>query len=145
MHRRIYTSPISPGYMCFTISIMNKLIVNAIRNVRGFFRIVLKYKLIVPGSYLPLGSKARFKTTHIGFDVPKKFYTPKYIYTNPLFELTGAIHWEPQLTIDPNGKAIFKIVDTGIQYISFYIEGMSKDGSLISTIKTINLSEKSNP
>jgi len=93
----------------------------------------------------PDAQKRNFIDTTNGFDVPKKFYTPKYIYTNPLFELTGAIHWEPQLTIDPNGKAIFKIVDTGIQNISFYIEGMSEDGSLISTIKTINLSEKSNP
>jgi hypothetical protein len=80
-----------------------------------------------------------------GFVVAKKFYTPKYIYANPLFELTGAIHWEPQLAVDSRGKAIFNIADTGIQNISFYIEGMSEDGSLISTIKTINLSEKSNP
>lgn len=89
--------------------------------------------------------KRRFIDTTYGFDVPKKFYTPKYIYANPLFEYTGAIHWEPQLSMDPNGKAMLNIVDTGMQNISFYIEGMSEDGSLISTIKTIDLSEKSNP
>ncbi len=89
-----------------------------------------------------VADKKRFIDTTNGFDVPKKFYTPKYIYGNPLFELTGAIHWEPRLTIGPNGKAIFNIADTGMQNISFYIEGMSENGSLISTIKTINLSEK---
>ena len=89
--------------------------------------------------------KRKFIDTTNGFDVPKKFYTPKYIYANPLFELTGAIHWEPLLTIGPNGKALFNIADTGMQNISFYIEGMSENGSLISAIKTINLSEKSNP
>ncbi|MBT8294664.1 MAG: hypothetical protein KJN70_15465, partial [Eudoraea sp.] len=86
-----------------------------------------------------------FIDTTNGFVVAKKFYTPKYIYANPLFELTGAIHWEPQLAVDSRGKAIFNIADTGIQNISFYIEGMSEDGNLISTIKTINLAEKSNP
>jgi hypothetical protein len=89
--------------------------------------------------------KRKFIDTTYGFDVPKKFYTPKYIYASPLFELTGAIHWEPQLSIDSNGKSIFNIADTGIPNISFYIEGMSEDGNLISTIKTIYLADKSDP
>ncbi|MGB5661603.1 MAG: hypothetical protein WBM60_00005, partial [Eudoraea sp.] len=90
-------------------------------------------------------NKRSFIDTTNGFDVPKKFYSPKYIYASPLFELTGAIHWEPDLTINPKGKAIFNIADTGITNISFYIEGMSEDGRLISTVKTINLADKSNP
>ncbi|MGB5780611.1 MAG: hypothetical protein WBM42_01945, partial [Eudoraea sp.] len=89
--------------------------------------------------------KRKFIDTTYGFDVPKKFYTPKYIYASPLFELTGAIHWEPELIINAKGKAIFNIADTGITNISFYIEGMSEDGRLISTVKTINLADKSNP
>jgi hypothetical protein len=89
--------------------------------------------------------KRKFIDTTYGFDVPKKFYTPKYIYASPLFELTGAIHWEPQLSIDSNGKSIFNIADTGIPNISFYIEGMSEDGNLISAIKTIYLADKSDP
>ncbi len=89
--------------------------------------------------------KRSFIDTTNGFDIPKKFYTPKYIYASPMFEFTGALHWEPQLELDIYGKATFKMVDAGMQNISFYIEGMTEDGSLISTIKTINLSDKSNP
>ena len=80
-----------------------------------------------------------------GFDAPKEFYSPKYYYASPMFEFTGALHWEPQLELDIYGKATFKMVDAGMQNISFYIEGMTEDGSLISTIKTINLSKNSNP
>jgi hypothetical protein len=89
--------------------------------------------------------KKTFIDTSQGFDLPKKFYTPKYLYASSLFEYSGAIHWEPQLRIDANGKATFNILDTGIDRISLYIEGMAEDGKLISTIKTITISEKSNP
>ncbi len=89
--------------------------------------------------------KKTFIDTSNGFDVPKEFYTPKYLFASSLFEYSGAIHWEPQLRMDANGKASFNILDTGIDRISFYIEGMAEDGKLISTIKTIMISEKSNP
>ncbi len=88
--------------------------------------------------------KSFIDTTH-GFDVPKMFYTPKYLYASPLFEYSGTIHWEPQLMTDADGKATFNILDTGIDRISFYIEGMSEKGYLISTIKTLTISQKSNP
>ncbi len=89
--------------------------------------------------------KKSFIDTTYGFDVSKKFYTPKYLYASPLFESMGTIHWEPQLELDSNGKASFNIADTGMENISFYIEGMSEEGYLISTIKTLTISQKSNP
>ncbi len=78
------------------------------------------------------------------FQPTKKFYTPKYNYKNPIFEYTGAIHWTPELILNGNGTASFKIPNTGIKNISFYIEGLGEDGTLISSKKTIHLVKQKN-
>ncbi|WP_157766186.1 hypothetical protein, partial [Aquimarina aggregata] len=73
-----------------------------------------------------------------GFEPIKEFYTPKYLnYSSPGFKNYGTIHWEPQLQPDKNGSALFKIPDTGLEGVTFYIEGMGSDGTLISKIQTI--------
>jgi hypothetical protein len=74
-----------------------------------------------------------------GFEPIKQFYSPKYAtYLDDSFENFGVIHWEPSLTINDNGEATFKILNTGMSKLSFFIEGMGKDGSLISTIISQN-------
>ncbi|WP_350292291.1 hypothetical protein [uncultured Croceitalea sp.] len=71
----------------------------------------------------------------IGFQPIKKFYTPKYTtYLDEAFENFGVVHWEPDLKINENGEATFRIFNTGVKDLSFFIEGMGKDGSLISTM-----------
>ncbi|AXT61851.1 hypothetical protein D1816_16300 [Aquimarina sp. AD10] len=73
-----------------------------------------------------------------GFESIKEFYTPKYLnYSSPGFKNYGTIHWEAQLQPDKNGSALFKIPDTGLEGVTFYIEGMGSDGTLISKIQTI--------
>ncbi|MGB5822354.1 MAG: hypothetical protein WBG90_22920 [Saonia sp.] len=75
-----------------------------------------------------------------GFEKTKKFYNPKYAtYFGKAFEHYGVVHWEPEVNLDTNGKATFKILNTGLDNISFFIEGMGEDGSLVSTVKTIYL------
>ncbi len=69
-----------------------------------------------------------------GFRPIKQFYIPKYsTYLDKSFEDFGVVHWEPNLTLDANGEATFKILNTGLKELSFFIEGMGRDGSLIST------------
>tara|TARA_R110001583_G_scaffold71217_2_gene200901 strand:+ start:2242 stop:4644 length:2403 start_codon:yes stop_codon:yes gene_type:complete len=68
-----------------------------------------------------------------GFEPVKKFYTPKYSsYLSDEFENFGTIHWVPDLKINDNGVATFKILNTLQKDISFFIEGMNADGNLIS-------------
>ncbi|WP_281988281.1 hypothetical protein, partial [Aquimarina aggregata] len=76
-----------------------------------------------------------------GFEPIKEFYTPKYLnYSSPGFKNYGTIHWEAQLQPDKNGSALFKIPDTGLEGVTFYIEGMGSDGTLISKIQTLKSS-----
>ncbi|WP_281991725.1 hypothetical protein, partial [Aquimarina aggregata] len=59
-----------------------------------------------------------------GFEPIKEFYTPKYLnYSSSGFKNYGTIHWEAQLQPDKNGSALFKIPDTGLEGVTFYIEG----------------------
>ncbi len=75
-----------------------------------------------------------------GFEPVKSFYRPLYSnQVDQFFINNGVIHWEPQLLIFENGKGVFKIPNTQLKEITFYIEGFGSDGSLISRIQTINL------
>lgn len=68
-----------------------------------------------------------------GFEPVKKFYTPKYTsYLSNEFENFGIIHWVPELKVNENGIATFKILNTLQRDIIFYIEGMNANGDLIS-------------
>ena len=75
-----------------------------------------------------------------GFEKPDAFYTPKYTtFQSTTFEHLGVIHWEPEVTITQNGMASFNILDTGKDEVVLFIEGMSKDGQLVSFSKVLNL------
>ncbi|SHI94943.1 hypothetical protein [Aquimarina spongiae] len=77
-----------------------------------------------------------------GFEPTKEYYNPGYSnYLDPLFVDYGAIHWQPNLQFDRSGTGRFKIPDTGLENIQFFVEGMASDGSLISKqhiLKNIN-------
>ncbi len=118
-------------------------VTEGINGAGGVIKIWTRRTPLLPSETSDLNKN--FIDTTYGFDVSKEFYTPKYIYASPLFERLGTIHWEPQLELDSNGKASFNIEDTGMENISFYIEGMSEEGYLISTIKTLTIFQKSNP
>lgn len=80
-----------------------------------------------------------------GFEPNKSFYVPKYKAFGEAFKKFGAIHWEPRLLIDGKETATLKILNTGIQKVSLFIEGMGTNGRLISTVKTVNLKYQSDP
>lgn len=79
-------------------------------------------------------------TVNSGFQRVKEFYTPNYrTYFDEAFEQLGVIHWDPEVITDASGKASFKILNTTLKDLSFFIEGISENGSLISTAQTIQL------
>lgn len=74
------------------------------------------------------------------FKSKKTYYSPNYTsYLNPMFERYGAISWIPELKLDKNTAANFKIFDTKTRNITLYIEGISENGDLISAQKTIQV------
>ncbi|RKS56091.1 hypothetical protein BC962_1070 [Gillisia mitskevichiae] len=68
-----------------------------------------------------------------GFTVNKEFYAPKYTsYTNEAFKDYGVIDWISDLSLEKNGTATFKFMNTLQSQVSLFIEGISVDGNLIS-------------
>ena len=68
-----------------------------------------------------------------GFQPKKKFYTPRYIsYEMESFKKYGVIHWEPSIKIKNSEVFNLTTVNTQLDEVAFYIEGISSDGNLIS-------------
>lgn len=73
-----------------------------------------------------------------GFESPKTFYTPKYTrYDDTAFENFGVIHWEPEAITDPKGNYSFTMLNTGVEEVFFFIEGMNEEGQLFSIKKKV--------
>ncbi|TXD85583.1 hypothetical protein ESY86_02990 [Subsaximicrobium wynnwilliamsii] len=74
------------------------------------------------------------------FTSPKTFYSPKYTnYKSDFYQSYGVIDWKPNLKVDHNGNASFKIFDTGNENLKLFIEGTANDGSFISEELTIDM------
>lgn len=70
-----------------------------------------------------------------GFEPQKEFYAPKYgSFSSDLFREVGVIDWKPNVKITNSENNTLNIFDTGIGEMTFYIEGISTDGDLISQI-----------
>ncbi len=80
-----------------------------------------------------------------GFEPNKRFYIPKYKVFGEAFKKFGAIHWEPSLVIDKKGNATLKVLNTGTQELTLFIEGMGDDGKLVSSMKTIAINNQDSP
>ncbi len=109
----------------------------------GGFGFVSIIKLYTRRTTLFEYSQLRFMQNYYklryGFETKKKFYTPKITsYQNQSFKDLGVIHWEPNITLTKDSNFNIKTIDTGLKEISFYIEGMSNDGKLISQVIKIN-------
>jgi hypothetical protein len=88
----------------------------------------------------PINSSFAEKLVENSFTRPKKFYRPKYaLPLNESFEKYGVVHWEPNLTTNKKGEAVFTIPDDGLQQIKLFIEGMGEDGTLLSYSGLLNL------
>tara|TARA_R110001632_G_scaffold18712_12_gene57657 strand:- start:18266 stop:20635 length:2370 start_codon:yes stop_codon:yes gene_type:complete len=80
-------------------------------------------------------SKINSTKVKYGFQPKKKFYSPKYYsYQADSFKNYGAIHWEPSITIKSMEAFDLTTINTGLDEITFYIEGISSDGSVFSQV-----------
>lgn len=74
-----------------------------------------------------------------GFEPKKEFYAPGYIsYRSKPFKNYGIVHWEPNVNLANNNEYNIKAVNTGLDEISFFIEGMSSTGKLFSQVIHLN-------
>ena len=78
-----------------------------------------------------------------GFEATKTFYSPKYGgFDTELFQDLGAIHWTPNFVLKNNEITTLKTLDTGLNEVTFYIEGISSNGDLISQAIMLENSKK---
>ena len=78
--------------------------------------------------------------SNAGFARDKEFYTPQYrSYTDNLFIDYGVIDWKNNISLNDDGKATFKILNTLQKKVDLFIEGMTVDGKLISENITLEL------
>ncbi|MGH1383731.1 hypothetical protein [Kordia sp.] len=79
----------------------------------------------------------------IGFSVAKQYYEPKYqSFTNETYQKYGVIDWRPNNTIPRRGPFNFVVKHKDVKAITLFIEGLSKDGSLISEKRTITIQKE---
>lgn len=79
-----------------------------------------------------------------GFQPVKEFYTPIYSsYRIQSFKDYGVIHWAPKVSISNTGGGFIKTVNTELDEISFYVEGISSDGTVFS--QQIRIEDKQKP
>lgn len=75
-----------------------------------------------------------------GFKDVKEFYVPKYsTFESQAYQEYGIVHWEPEILIDKNEMQEISLLNTGKEQIQVFVEGMSKNGELISFSKVINV------
>lgn len=78
----------------------------------------------------------------IGFSEAKTYYAPRYEnLSSRNFNYYGVIDWKTNVQISRSGVHQIKIPNTGTEEITLFIEGISKDGGLISQRKTISVYE----
>lgn len=92
---------------------------------------------------LNTGATSVSKELQHGFEPIKTFYTPRYIaYDIPSFKNYGVIHWEPNAVFNKDATTQLILIETGLDEIDFYIEGITSDGDLISTKVSFDNSKK---
>ncbi|NER14117.1 hypothetical protein GWK08_11745 [Leptobacterium flavescens] len=110
-----------------------------LRGANGVIKIWLRTTPLITGNEKAKLPFFEMPIEH-GFSEHKKFYTPKYqTYLDSNFRDYGVIHWASDVIPDENGEAVIKIVNTKLNNISFFIEGMGKDGSIFSSVKTLSI------
>lgn len=68
-----------------------------------------------------------------GFSSNKSFYAPKYSsFSSEDFQIYGVIHWVPSLNFENQSSKSFKFLNTLTEEVTFYIEGLTRDGKIVS-------------
>ncbi len=95
--------------------------------------------IVITKNSLPAETMANYILKN-GFERPEEYYNPTYNNIGGQSYLRfGAVHWEPNLKIGPDGLGTIKIPDYGLKKIKLFIEGISTDGTLFSESKILSL------
>lgn len=93
-------------------------------------------------SYIPktrICSNIPYKVPY-GFSKEEAYVGPRYASTsNELFKSYGAIHWESYIELDEKDSFKIKFPRLDQKEVKVYIQGITKDGSLVSYEKILNL------
>jgi len=114
--------------------------------VRGIGGVIKIYSRRTPLTPTAKGRRESYVeyTPPIGFSVAKKYYDPKYrSFYDDTFKKYGAIDWRPNNTIPRRGPFNFTVKHKNVKAITMFIEGISKDGSLISERRIIAIKKQS--
>ncbi|WP_420575020.1 hypothetical protein [Kordia sp.] len=111
------------------------------RGTGGVIKIYTRQTPLTPSARTRRDSYVN-QTPPIGFSVAKEYYEPKYrSFTDKTYLNYGTIGWRPNNTIPRRGPFNFIVQHRNAKAITMYIEGVSKDGSLISEKRTITIQD----
>jgi len=94
------------------------------------------------GNYVDPDAPKRYikKLITDGFTKPNMYYEPKYSdYNSTVFQQYGAVNWQPILLTKDNNQIDFSFPKREQPKVKVHIEGMSTNGKLLSTVKTVQL------
>lgn len=103
------------------------------RGTGGVIRIITKKTFNTIDYNKPYYQKTQTYFTKNGFSSNKSFYAPKYsTFSSETFQHYGVIHWVPSLKFEDQTINSFKFLNTLTKELTFYIEGLTEDGNIIS-------------
>ncbi|NVJ89643.1 MAG: hypothetical protein HWD82_09430 [Flavobacteriaceae bacterium] len=83
----------------------------------------------------------KINVTH-GFAKEKEYYQPQYpSYIEKTYKDFGAVYWKPNITIDQNSNTSFNIPRNSQKQIKLFLEGITKDGKIVSKEMTLKTTE----
>ncbi|WP_421824677.1 hypothetical protein [Flagellimonas oceanensis] len=96
---------------------------------------------LTPGQDFMSRKSFEFKVDK-GFEKQKNFYNPEFTsFTDTAFQNFGLIHWEPWIWIDEDDSYTLKIPNYGFDNLKLVIEGMGKNGNVLSEIRVLNVGD----
>lgn len=113
-----------------------------VRGIGGVIKIYTRKTPLVTNTNTKKETYANYSSP-IGFSVAKQYYEPKYqSFTNETYQKYGVIDWRPNNTIPRRGPFNFVVKHKKVKAITMFIEGVSRDGSLISEKRTITIQKE---
>lgn len=104
-----------------------------LQGANGFIRLTYRLTpLFTNAGNQPLSSPYTQVKVKNGFEPSKAFYNPEYtFYNTDVFQSIGTVGWFPNITLNPGEDFEFDIINTGLESLTLYIEGITDEGQLI--------------
>jgi len=104
-----------------------------LQGANGFIRLTYRLTPLFtnPGDQ-PLSTPYLQIEAKNGFEPPKAFYNPEYtFYKSDAFQSVGTVGWFPNITIQPGEEHYLDFIETGLDTLTLFIEGITDEGHLI--------------